>query len=87
MTKLYVSALILQLKTANKLTLENKISQHLDEGIMRGLHVLDGQDYSGAFAFYNPETDLYFSGTVNQLSGFGHRSALRAMVKIIKAAK
>lgn len=39
---------------------------------------------SGAFAFYNPHTDLYFSGTVNQLSGFGHGSALKAMIKIIK---
>ena len=39
---------------------------------------------SGAFAFYNSQTDLYFSGTVNQLSGFGHGSALKAMIKIIK---
>lgn len=49
--------------------------------------VLGFWGHSGAFAFYNPETDLYFSGTVNQLSGFGHSAALRAMVKIIKAAK
>ncbi len=41
---------------------------------------------SGAFAFYNPENDLYFTGTVNQLSGFGHSAAFRAMIKIIKAA-
>jgi len=40
---------------------------------------------SGAFAFYNPENDLYFTGTVNQLSGFGHSAAFKAMIKIIKA--
>lgn len=40
---------------------------------------------SGAFAFYNPETDLYFTGTINQISGFGHSAAFKAMVKIIKA--
>jgi D-alanyl-D-alanine carboxypeptidase len=41
---------------------------------------------SGAFAFYNPETDLYFTGTINQVSGFGHSAAYNAIVKIIKAA-
>lgn len=46
-TKLYVSALILHLMAASKLTLEDKIRQHLDEDIMKGLHVLDGVDYSG----------------------------------------
>lgn len=40
---------------------------------------------SGAFAFFNPETDLYFTGTVNQSSGFGHSAAFKAMVKIIKS--
>ncbi len=40
---------------------------------------------SGAFAFYNPQTDLYFTGTVNQLSGWGHSSAINAMLKVIKA--
>jgi len=42
---------------------------------------------SGAFAFHNPQTDLYFTGTVNQLSGWGHSSAINAMLKIIKAAR
>ncbi len=42
---------------------------------------------SGAFAFYNPQTDLYFTGTINQLSGFGHSAAYNAIIKIIKAAK
>ncbi len=26
---------------------------------------------TGSFAFYNPDTDLYFSGTTNQISGNG----------------
>jgi D-alanyl-D-alanine carboxypeptidase len=42
---------------------------------------------SGAFAFHNPQTDLYFTGTVNQLSGWGHSAAIKAMMKIIKAAR
>ncbi|MDG5789091.1 serine hydrolase [Evansella sp. AB-P1] len=39
---------------------------------------------SGAFAFYNPERNIYFTGTVNQLSGFGHSAAYKAMIKVIK---
>ncbi len=42
---------------------------------------------SGAFAFHNPKRDLYFTGTVNQLSGFGHGSAVRAMLQVMKATK
>jgi len=41
---------------------------------------------SGAFAFHHPETDLYFTGTINQLSGFGHSAAYKAMISTIKAA-
>ena len=41
---------------------------------------------SGAFAFHNPATDLYFTGTVNQLSGYGHNRAVRAMLRVIRAA-
>lgn len=40
---------------------------------------------TGSFAFYNPETDLYFSGTTNQINGAGHRAATGAMLKIIKS--
>lgn len=40
---------------------------------------------TGAFAFHNPETDLYFTGTVNQASGFGHSAAFKAMINIIKS--
>ncbi len=42
---------------------------------------------TGAFAFHNPETDLYFTGTVNQVSGMGHSAAYKAMINIIKAWK
>jgi hypothetical protein len=35
----------------------------------------------------NPENDLYFTGTVNQLSGFGHSTAIRAMIRIIKSVQ
>ncbi len=41
---------------------------------------------TGAFAFYNPENDLYFTGTINQASGFGHSAAYKAILKIIKSA-
>ncbi|WP_067839321.1 serine hydrolase domain-containing protein [Amphibacillus sediminis] len=40
---------------------------------------------SGAFAFYYPKQDLYFTGTVNQASGLGHNSAFQAMIKVIKS--
>jgi len=42
---------------------------------------------SGAFAFHNPQRDLFFTGTVNQLSGFGHGAAVSAMVRIMKATR
>lgn len=37
---------------------------------------------SGAFAFYYPQKDLYFTGTVNQITG--HSVAGRLISKIIK---
>ena len=41
---------------------------------------------TGSFAFYNPETDLYFCGTTNQINGEGHRAAGNAILKIVKSA-
>ncbi len=41
---------------------------------------------TGSFAFYHTDTDLYFTGTTNQINGAGHRAAADAMVKIIKTA-
>ena len=40
---------------------------------------------TGSFAFHHPETDLYFTGTTNQINGAGHRAAGGAMVSIIKS--
>lgn len=40
---------------------------------------------TGSFAFYNPQTDLYFCGTTNQINGKGHRLTSNAMVKTIKS--
>lgn len=40
---------------------------------------------TGSFAWYNPDTDLYFCGTTNQVNGSGHAAAAKAMVKIIKS--
>jgi D-alanyl-D-alanine carboxypeptidase len=40
---------------------------------------------TGSFAFYNPESDLFFTGTTNQVNGAGHRIAGSAMLKLIKA--
>lgn len=41
---------------------------------------------TGSFAWYNPDTDLYFTGTTNQVNGAGHAAAQRAIMKIIKSA-
>nr|WP_203219157.1 hypothetical protein [Anaerobacillus isosaccharinicus] len=40
---------------------------------------------TGSFAWYNPDTDLYFCGTTNQINGAGHTAVGKAMLKIIKS--
>jgi len=40
---------------------------------------------TGSFAFYNPDTDLYFCGTTNQINGEGHMAVGNAIIKIIKS--
>lgn len=40
---------------------------------------------TGSFAWYNPDTDLYFCGTTNQIDGSGHSAAAKAILKIIKS--
>jgi len=45
-TKLFTTAIILHLKSENKLILEDKISKYLDKSILNGLHVYKGKDYS-----------------------------------------
>jgi len=41
---------------------------------------------TGSFAFYHEKSDLYFTGTTNQINGAGHRAAGSAIFKIIKSA-
>ena len=41
---------------------------------------------TGSFAWYNSDADLYFTGTTNQIDGTGHRAAMGAILKVIKAA-
>ena len=45
-TKLFTTAIILQLKSEGKLEFEDKISKYLDKSIMNGLHIYKGNDYS-----------------------------------------
>jgi len=40
---------------------------------------------TGSFAWYNPDTDLYFTGTTNQINGAGHSAVVKAILKIIKS--
>ena len=42
---------------------------------------------TGAFLFHHPATGLHFAGTVNQSNGWGHASAVRAMLRIIKTVQ
>jgi D-alanyl-D-alanine carboxypeptidase len=45
-TKLFTTAIILQLKSESQLSLDDKISQYLDKSTMNGLHIYKGTDYS-----------------------------------------
>ena len=42
---------------------------------------------TGAFVFHHPVTGLTCAGTVNQANGWGHASAMRAILRIIRAAR
>jgi CubicO group peptidase (beta-lactamase class C family) len=44
--KFFVSSIILNLYAKNKLDLRDKISEYLPEGVIRGLHIHKGKDYS-----------------------------------------
>ena len=44
--KLFVSTIILRLATRKKLDLHEKITKHLPEDLIRGLHIYKGKDYS-----------------------------------------
>ncbi len=42
---------------------------------------------TGAFVFHHPATGLTCAGTVNQANGWGHASAMRAILQVIRAAR
>jgi D-alanyl-D-alanine carboxypeptidase len=52
-TKLYVTAIILILKSKGVLDLDDKISKYLDGAILKGLHTLNGKDYSSEITIKN----------------------------------
>ena len=45
-TKLYVTAVILKLRTKNCLSFQNKISEYLPDEILHELHLFKGKEYS-----------------------------------------
>ncbi len=45
-TKLFTTAIILNLRSESKLSLNDKISNYIDESILTGLHIYKGKDYS-----------------------------------------
>lgn len=52
-TKLYITAVMMQLIEASQITLQDKISKHLPESIWRRIHILNGVDYSGELTLYH----------------------------------
>ena len=45
-TKLYITAILLMLREEKRLSFKDKISKHLPEELVKGIHVLDGKDYN-----------------------------------------
>ena len=45
-TKLYVTTVLLKLKSEHRLTLQDKISQYFSDDLLHGLHIYKGKDYS-----------------------------------------
>ena len=45
-TKLFTTAIILQLRAEGKLSLNDTISKYIDQSILSGLHIYKGKDYS-----------------------------------------
>ena len=52
-TKLFVTAIILQLHSEGHLTVKDSITNYLPEEVWDGLHVLDGKDYSEVLTIKN----------------------------------
>lgn len=69
-TKLFTTALILNLQSANHLNLNDKIGRHLEESILKDLHILKGSDYSGKITIeqllaHTSGLPDYFQGKTN----------------------
>ena len=45
-TKLFTTAIMLKLRAEGKLSLDDKISNYIDQSILSGLHIFKGKDYS-----------------------------------------
>lgn len=52
-TKLFVTAIILNLRSKNVVSLDDRISEYLTDGILNGLHNLNGTDYSTRLTIRN----------------------------------
>ncbi len=52
-TKLFVTALILKLRSEDYIGLDDRISGYLPESIMRGLHIIKGKEYSDRITVRN----------------------------------
>lgn len=52
-TKLFVSAIILNLKSKGKLDLDDKIAKYLDVDVLNRLHVFKGEDFSNEISVKN----------------------------------
>ena len=52
-TKSFVTAVMLKLEAEGRLTLEDSIADHLSEGIVDGLHVLNGIDHSRSIRIWH----------------------------------
>jgi len=52
-TKLFVTAIILNFRSKHMLSLDDKIAAYLPDNILKGLHILNGKDYSNKLTIKN----------------------------------
>ncbi|GAE07339.1 D-alanyl-D-alanine carboxypeptidase [Paenibacillus sp. JCM 10914] len=93
-TKLYVTAIILQLRAEGLIDLDDPIRQHLSDDIMQALHILDHHDYSGLITVKHLMSNTsgipdYFSGQVfaDLVAGHDQPFGLTRVLSAAKAAK
>jgi D-alanyl-D-alanine carboxypeptidase len=82
-TKLFTTALILGLRSAGKINLDDKISQYLNESVTSGLHVFKGKDYSAELTIKH--LLAHTSGLADYFQGKGSNG--RSLEDEIKAGK